>query len=131
MEHLKSRMKDNLILQKSYDFSLRIIKLYKFLCENKKEYVLSKQLLRAGTSIGANVNEAQVGMSRKDFVAKMSIASKEARETRYWLDLLVDSGYISKTDNKVKNLFEEIESIISILTKIVKTGASNEKESNI
>ena len=131
MEDLKSRMKDNLILQKSYDFSLRIIKLYKFLCENKKEYVLSKQLLRAGTSIGANVNEAQVGMSRKDFVAKMSIASKEARETRYWLDLLVDSGYISKTDNKVKNLFEEIESIISILTKIVKTGASNEKESNI
>jgi len=124
-------MKDNLILQKSYDFSLRIIKLYKFLCENKKEYVLSKQLLRAGTSIGANVNEAQAGMSRKDFVAKMSIASKEARETRYWLDLLVDSGYISKTDNKVKNLFEEIESIISILTKIVKTGASNEKESNI
>ena len=131
MEALRSRMKDNLILQKSYDFSLRIIKLYKFLCENKKEYVLSKQLLRAGTSIGANVNEAQVGMSRKDFVAKMSIASKEARETRYWLDLLVDSGYISKTDNKVKNLFEEIESIISILTKIVKTGASNEKESNI
>jgi len=124
-------MKDNLILQKSYDFSLRIIELYKFLCESKKEYVLSKQLLRAGTSIGANVNEAQVGMSRKDFVAKMSIASKEARETRYWLDLLVDSGYISKTDNKVKNLFEEIESIISILTKIVKTGASNEKESNI
>jgi len=131
VEALRSRMKDNLILQKSYDFSLRIIKLYKFLCENKKEYVLSKQLLRAGTSIGANVNEAQVGMSRKDFVAKMSIASKEARETRYWLDLLVDSGYISKTDNKVKNLFEEIESIISILTKIVKTGASNEKESNI
>jgi len=131
VEALRSRMKDNLILQKSYDFSLRIIKLYKFLCENKKEYVLSKQLLRAGTSIGANVNEAQAGMSRKDFVAKMSIASKEARETRYWLDLLVDSGYISKTDNKVKNLFEEIESIISILTKIVKTGASNEKESNI
>jgi len=131
VEDFEFQMKDNLILQKSYDFSLRIIELYKFLCESKKEYVLSKQLLRAGTSIGANVNEAQVGMSRKDFVAKMSIASKEARETRYWLDLLVDSGYISKTDNKVKNLFEEIESIISILTKIVKTGASNEKESNI
>ena len=127
MEYLRSRMKDNIILQKSYDFSLRIIELYKFLCERKKEYVLSKQLLRAGTSIGANVNEAQAGLSRKDFVAKMSIASKEARETRYWLDLLVDSGYIPKTDNKVKNLFEEIESIISILTKIVKTGASNEK----
>ena len=127
MEDLRSRMKDNLILQKSYDFSLRIIELYKFLCESKKEYVLSKQLLRAGTSIGANVNEAQAGMSRKDFVAKMSIASKEARETKYWLSLLVDGGYISKTNNKVKNLFEEIESIINILTKIVKTGASNEK----
>lgn len=127
MEDLRPRMKDNLILKKSYDFSLRIIELYKFLCESKKEYVLSKQLLRAGTSIGANVNEAQAGMSRKDFVSKMSIASKESRETRYWLDLLVDSGYISKTDNKVKNLFEEIESIISILTKIVKTGVSNEK----
>ncbi len=120
-------MKDNLILQKSYDFSLRIIELYKFLCESEKEYVLSKHLLRTGISIGANVNEAQARMSRKDFVAKMSIASKEARETRYWLDLLVDSGYISKTDNKVKNLFEEMESIINVLTKIVKTGASNEK----
>lgn len=127
MEDFEFLMKDNLILQKSYDFSLLIIELYKFLCESKREYVLSKQLLRAGTSIGANVSEAQAGMSRKDFVAKMSIASKEARETRYWLDLLVDSGYISKTDNKIKNLFEEIESIINILTKIVKTGASNEK----
>ena len=119
--------KDNLILQKSYDFSLMVIELYKFLCESKKEYVLSKQLLRAGTSVGANVNEAQAGMSKKDFVAKMSIASKEARETKYWLNLLADSGYISKADDKVRNLFEEIERIISILTKIVKTGASNEK----
>ena len=121
-------MKDNLILQKSYEFSLKIVEMYKFLCEDKKEYVLSKQLLRAGTSIGANVNEAQAGMSKKDFVAKMSIASKEARETRYWLELLADSGYISKTDNKIKNLFEEMENIISILTKIVKTGASNGKQ---
>jgi len=127
VEDFEFQMKDNLILQKSYDFSLMIIELYKFLCESKKEYVLSKQLLRAGTSIGANVNEAQAGMSRKDFVAKMSIASKEARETKYWLNLLADSGYISKTDNKIKNLFEEIESIINILTKIVKTGASNEQ----
>ena len=127
MEDFEFRMKDNLILQKSYEFSLRIIELYKFLCESKKEYVLSKQLLRVGTSIGANVNESQAGMSRKDFAAKMSISSKEARETRYWLDLLVGSGYISKTDNKVKNLFEEIESIINILTKIVKTGVPNEK----
>jgi len=120
-------MQNNLILQKSYDFSLMIIELYKFLHKDRREYVLSKQLLRAGTSIGANINEAQAGISRKDFVAKMSIASKEARETRYWLNLLADSGYIDKTNNKIKNLFEEIESIINILTKIVKTGASNEK----
>ena len=124
-------MKDNLILQKSYDFSLMIIELYKFLCEDKKEYVLSKQLLRAGTSIGANINEAQAGISRKDFVAKMSIASKEARETRYWLNLLADSGYISKTNSKIKNLFEEVDSIINILTKIVKTGQSNDRLINI
>jgi four helix bundle protein len=124
-------MKDNLILQKSYDFSLMIIELYKFLCENKKEHVLSKQLLRAGTSIGANINEAQAGISRKDFVAKMSIASKEARETRYWLNLLADSGYISKTNSEIKNLFEEVESIINILTKIVKTGQSNDRLINI
>jgi four helix bundle protein len=127
MEKVKFRAEDNLILQKSYDFSLSVIELYKFLIEYKKEYVLSKQLLRTGTSIGANVNEAQAGMSKKDFVAKMSIASKEARETKYWLSLLVDGGYISKTDNTVQDLFEEIESIINILTKIVKTGASNEK----
>lgn len=127
MENLKLQTKDNIILQKSYNFSLMIIGLYKFLCEDIKEYVLSKQLLKAETSIGANDNEAQAEMSREDFVAKMSIASKEAREAKYWLDLLAGSGYISKTDNKVKNLFEEIESIISILTKIVKTGASNEK----
>lgn len=120
-------MKNNLILQKSYDFSLMIIKLYKFLSNDRKEYVLSKQLLRAGTSIGANINEAQAGISRKDFVAKMSIASKEARETKYWLNLLADSGYIDRTNNKIKSLFEEIESIINILTKIVKTGASNGK----
>jgi len=124
-------MQNNLILQKSYDFSLMIIELYKFLHKDRREYVLSKQLLRAGTSIGANINEAQAGISRKDFVAKMSIASKEARETRYWLNLLADSGYIAKTNNKIRNLFEEIESIINILTKIVKTGASNEKESII
>ena len=120
-------MKNNLILQKSYNFSLMVIEIYEFLCRDKNEYVLSKQLLRAGTSIGANINEAQVGISRKDFVAKMSIASKEARETKYWLNLLADSGYITKTNNKVRNLFEGIDSIINILTKIVKTGGSNEK----
>ena len=127
MENFKLQTKDNLILQMSYEFALQTIELYKSLCEDKKEYVLSKQLLRAGTSIGANVNKAQAGISKKDFVAKMSIASKEARETKYWLSLLVDSGYISKEDRSVSDLFGEIESIINILTKIVKTGASHGK----
>ncbi len=117
----------NLIIAKSYQFALIIIELYQYLISEKKEFILSKQLLRSGTSIGADVQEAQAGFSRKDFIAKMSISSKEARETKYWLRLLADSVYISKVKLKVKKLFEEIESIISILTKIVKTGQSSEK----
>ncbi len=117
--------KDNLIMEKSYHFSLMVIELYKFLTQEKREYVLSKQLLRCGTSIGANVNEAQAAISKKDFIAKISISSKEARESKYWLMLLKDSGYIDSTKQKVKKLFEEIESIIKILTSIVKTGQEN------
>jgi four helix bundle protein len=116
---------DNLITTKTYRFSLMIIQLYKYLSQVKREYVLSKQLLRCGTSIGANVQEAQAGISKKDFIAKMSIASKEALETRYWLNLLIDSGYISKEKTKTKELLEEIESIIKILVKIIKTGQNN------
>jgi len=116
---------ENLILDKSYEFSLMVIELYKFLTNEKKEYVLSKQLLRCGTSIGANVNEAQAAISKKDFVAKVSIASKEARESKYWLMLLKDSGYIDPSKQKVKELFEEIESIIKILTSIVKSAQEN------
>lgn len=115
-------MKDNLILDKTYSFSLAIIKLYKYLIKDKKEYVLSKQLLRSGTSIGANVNEAQAAISKKDFVAKMSISSKEARESKYWLMLLKDSEYIDDSVKEIKYLFTEIESIIKILTSIVKSG---------
>ena len=112
-------------MEKSYSFSLMVIELYKFLTQEKREYVLSKQLLRCGTSIGANVNEAQAAISKKDFIAKISISSKEARESKYWLMLLKDSGYIDSTKQKVKKLFEEIESIIKILTSIVKTGQEN------
>jgi len=114
-------------MDKSYHFSLMIIELYKFLVQEKKEYVLSKQLLRSGTSIGANVNEAQAAISKKDFIAKMAIASKEARESQYWLMLLKDSSYIDITKKKVQLLFEEIKSLIKILTKIVKSSQSNEK----
>ncbi len=119
--------KDNLIMEKSYHFSLMIIELYKFLTQEKKEYVLSKQLLRCGTSIGANVNEAQAAISKKDFIAKISISSKEARESKYWLMLLKDSGYISPSKKKVKELLEEVDSLINITTKIVKSSQQNAK----
>ena len=119
--------RDNLIMEKSYSFSLMIIELYKFLTQEKKEYVLSKQLLRCGTSIGANVNEAQAAISKKDFIAKVSISSKEARESKYWLMLLKDSGYIDPRKKKVKKLLEEVDSLINITTKIVKSSQENAK----
>ena len=117
----------NLIVAKSYSFALQVIELYKFLSSEKKEYVLSKQLLRSGTSIGANVNEAQAAISKKDFIAKIGIASKEARESKYWLLLLKDSNYIDPNKQKVQSLFAEIESIIKITTSIVKSGQENAK----
>ncbi len=119
---------DNLIRKKTYDFALEIIKLYKFLT-SKNEFVLSKQILRCGTSIGANVEEAQAAQSRKDFMSKLSITSKEARETLYWLRLLNDSKFLDDYENK-SFLFDEINSIINIITKIIKTlkeGLKDEK----
>ena len=86
-------MKKNVIKAKSFDFALRIVKLYQFLC-NKKEFVLSKQLLRSGTSVGALVREAEQAESKADFIHKMAIALKEANETQYWLELLYKSDYI-------------------------------------
>jgi len=118
---------ENLVLDKSYQFSLMVIELYQFLTGEKREYILSKQLLRCGTSIGANVNEAQAAISRNDFVAKISIASKEARECKYWLSLLKDSGYIDAQREKTKKLLDEIDSLINITTKIVKSGQKNAK----
>jgi len=108
---------ENKILELSFEFSLQIIQLYKILVE-KKEFVLSKQLLRSGTSIGANVEEAIAAQSRKDFISKMSIASKEARETRYWLRLLDKSKLVNIDYSDYLN---GVEHIINILTKIVKT----------
>ena len=108
----------NIIVEKSFNFSLLVISLYKKLIESH-EYVLSKQLLRSATSIGANVEEAIARQSRRDFIAKMSIASKEARETKYWIRLLERSEFI-KYDYEM--LLREIEEIINILTAIVKTS---------
>jgi len=109
---------ENKILEMSFDFSIQIIGLYKILIANK-EYVLSKQLLRSATSIGANVEEAIAGQSRKDFISKMAIASKEARETRYWLRLLEK---IKLVDIDYSGYLSNVEHIINILTKIVKTS---------
>ncbi|MBI2269820.1 MAG: four helix bundle protein [Bacteroidetes bacterium] len=110
--------KDNLILDKTFDFALKIISLYKILT-SKNEYVLSKQILRAGTSVGANVEEAVGGHSKKDFVAKMIIAYKEARETRYWLRLLERSQLVK---HDYTSFLSEIQDIINILTAIIKSS---------
>ncbi|MGR3176850.1 MAG: four helix bundle protein [Candidatus Anammoxibacter sp.] len=110
--------KDNIILDKTFDFALNIIELYKKMTE-QKEYVLSKQILRSGTSIGANVEEATAAISKKDFTAKMSIASKEARETRYRLRLLDKSKLVNIDFNTHIN---DIEQLINIFTAIVKTS---------
>jgi four helix bundle protein len=113
--------KDNLIQSKSFDFSLMIIQLYMQLV-SEREFVISKQLLRSGTSIGANAEEALAGQSRKDFIHKLSISSKEARETRSWLRLLQKSD-LTKID--VSPHLQEIKQIVNILTSIIKTTQEN------
>ena len=114
-------MAKGVIHEKSFQFALEVIELFKLL-QTEREYVLSKQLLRSGTSIGANVEEALAGQSRKDFLAKMAIASKEARESRYWLVLLQESNLTKiELDSAIKNN----EELIRILTSIVKTTTEN------
>ncbi len=112
-------MKENVIADKSKNFALRIIKMYQYLSSEKKEYVLSRQVLRSGTSIGANVKEAIRGQSRADFYSKLNIALKEASETEYWLDLLAESGYIEKSH--FDSMYSDCQEIISILVSITKT----------
>lgn len=111
---------DNIIVDKTRGFAVEIIRLYQNLSENKHEYVLSKQLLRSGTSIGANVKEAIRGFSKADFSYKMSISLKEASETEYWLDLLHETDYLS--DEQFINFNNKIQEIIRILVKIVKNS---------
>lgn len=113
--------KENIIVTKSFDFALTIIECYKQMIM-QKEFVLSKQLLRSGTSIGANIQEATAAISKKDFTAKMSIASKEARETKYWLQLLERSTLV---DLDFSKLIAEADQLINILTAIVKTSQNN------
>ena len=111
-------VENNIIKEKSRNFAIRIIRLYKYLCDEKKEFVLSKQLLRSGTSIGANVNEALCGISKKDFLAKMYIAYKETAESLYWLDLLNATDFISEKEfQSINNDCDELKKLLSSITK--------------
>lgn len=114
---------DNIIVCKSKEFALRIIRLYRYLCDDKKEFVLSKQLLRSGTSIGANVKEAIRGQSKADFGAKMNIALKEASESEYWIELLGESDYLSMSETE--SILNDCRELIRLLTSIVKTTFNN------
>lgn len=111
---------NNLIVDKSKAFAVRIIKMYQYLCSEKQEYVLSKQVLRSGTSIGANVKEAIRGQSKPDFIFKLNIALKEASETEYWLELLHETGYISHL--QFNSMISECTELIKILTAIIKSS---------
>ncbi|SHH69887.1 four helix bundle protein [Caloranaerobacter azorensis DSM 13643] len=115
--------KENIVREKSFDFALKVIRLYKYIVKEKKEFIISKQLLRSGTSIGANVEEACAGQSKKDFIAKLSIALKEAFETRYWLKLLRDSEGLNT--EYISNMIAECNELISIITRIIKTAKEN------
>ena len=115
--------RENALKDKSYKFALRIIKLYKHLAEDKKEYVLSKQVLRSETSIGANITEANQAQSKADFIHKFSIAHKEAFETEYWISLLRDSEYI--TSVQAESILKDCQEIQKLLTKSIKTSKSN------
>ena len=111
-------MKDNVVVNKSKAFAIRIIRLYQYLLSEKKEYILSKQLLRSGTSIGANVKEAIQGQSKKDFTAKMQISLKEASETEYWLDLLHETDYLD--ENQFISINNDCVELIKLLTAVIK-----------
>jgi len=111
--------KDNILYNKSYLFAIRIVKLAQFLNNEKKEYILSKQIIRSGTSVGALVSESKYAQSRADFINKLMIALKEANETQYWVNLLHDTEYITHTMHE--SLYSDINEIISLLVAITKT----------
>lgn len=110
---------ENVVRDKSYAFARRCVRLYKYLCEEKKEYVLSKQLLRSGTSIGANIAESQYGQTKLDFASKLSISQKEAGETEFWLKLLGDENYITQV--QAESMLADCRELIRLLQSITKT----------
>lgn len=118
--------KENTVKYKSRKFAARIVNLYKYLCEEKREYVLSKQLLRSGTSIEANIAESECAMSKKDFLAKIYIALKECAESKYWLELLYETQYLTK--NQFDNICadcEELKKMMSATTKTMSNSTLN------
>jgi four helix bundle protein len=118
-------MKDNIVKEKSYVFALRMIRAYKFLSETQREFVLSKQMLRSGTAIGALVREAEHAESRADFVHKMNIALKEANETAYWLMLMKDSDYIE--EKSFVSIYNDCDELIALLVSIIKTTKNTDE----
>jgi four helix bundle protein len=116
-------MKENIVKDKSFAFAVRVVKLYQFLCEQKKEFVISKQLLRSGTSVGAMVREAEHAESKMDFNHKMSIAQKEINETLYWLELLKETEYL--THEQFESINADAIEIIKLITTIIKSTKAN------
>ena len=114
---------DSVIEIKSFNFAVRVVNLYKYLTDKKKEYVLSKQLLRSGTSIGANVAEAEQAQSKADFISKMNIALKEATETKYWIKLLQATKYITKEEGS--SVLADCVELEKILVSIIKSAKNN------
>jgi four helix bundle protein len=113
----------NPLKEQSFSFALRIVRLYKYLCTEHKEYVISKQLLRSGTSVGAMQRESEHAESKLDFIHKLSIAQKECNETLYWLELLYKSSYI--TEEAYDSINNDAEALIKIITSIIKTTKNN------
>jgi four helix bundle protein len=116
-------MKENIVKNKSFGFAVRIVKLYQYLCEQKKEFVLSKQLLRSGTSVGAMIREAEHAESKLDFKHKMAIAQKEINETIYWLELLKTTDYLTR--EQFESINADATEVIKLITTIIKTTKAN------
>jgi four helix bundle protein len=119
-------MRENILKIKSFNFALRIVKMYQYLCEQKKEFVLSKQLLRSGTAIGALVREAEQGESTADFIHKLAIALKEANETEYWIELIYHSAYID--ENTYQSMLIDCKELLKLLISIIKKTKENAKK---
>ena len=119
---------ESTVRDKSKMFAIRIVKLYRYLCDEKKEWVLSKQLLRSGTSIGANIVEAQAAVSRKDFLAKMYVSFKECCETEYWLELLHETGYL--TNEEFESINQDNITLKKMLSSITYTTSNNLQKDN-